>query len=270
MGGWGTVDSHQKVPDARKTRGSQDPTGMRLAEMLNKGEGEAVETISRGQARPPAGGQGHSLISKFLTQKSSCLKKILGQSVEQRLKERPSRDCQTWGSIPYIDTNRWWMTLRKQYLPSTTVVIHIQTLRDHGYIQSTVWTFTSSNRTKSRMEEQWIQRTPSYQEDICTLYLMGKRKSVFSNWETLCIAIQCFYQAQKYLTNTDLISYFLCIFLFYLFHFDTLQSCQFLFVYLGGKGFLFEREKKYINFGRQMENLQEQGEKRNKIKIYCV
>jgi hypothetical protein len=25
-------------------------------------------------------------------------------SVEQRLKERPSRDCPTWGSIPYTDT----------------------------------------------------------------------------------------------------------------------------------------------------------------------
>ena len=27
--------------------------------------------------------------------------KIQSQSVEQRLKERPSRDCFTWGSIPY-------------------------------------------------------------------------------------------------------------------------------------------------------------------------
>jgi hypothetical protein len=26
------------------------------------------------------------------------------QSVEQRLKERPSRDCPTWGSIPYTVT----------------------------------------------------------------------------------------------------------------------------------------------------------------------
>jgi hypothetical protein len=29
-------------------RDSQDPTGMRLAEMPNKGEGEPIETISRG------------------------------------------------------------------------------------------------------------------------------------------------------------------------------------------------------------------------------
>jgi hypothetical protein len=29
---------------------------------------------------------------------------IQKQSVEQRLKERPSRDCPTWGSIPYIAT----------------------------------------------------------------------------------------------------------------------------------------------------------------------
>jgi hypothetical protein len=42
---WG---SHQKVPDARKARGSQDPTGMTLVEIPNKGEREPVETISRG------------------------------------------------------------------------------------------------------------------------------------------------------------------------------------------------------------------------------
>ena len=42
---WG---SHQQVPDARKTKVSQNPMGMRLAEMPNKGEGEPVETISIG------------------------------------------------------------------------------------------------------------------------------------------------------------------------------------------------------------------------------
>ena len=38
--------SHQKVPDARKARGSQDP--MTLAEIPNKGERKPVETIFRG------------------------------------------------------------------------------------------------------------------------------------------------------------------------------------------------------------------------------
>jgi hypothetical protein len=47
-GGWGTGGSHQKVSDARKARGSQDPTGMMtLAEIPNKGEREPVETIFR-------------------------------------------------------------------------------------------------------------------------------------------------------------------------------------------------------------------------------
>jgi hypothetical protein len=66
---------------------------MRLAEIPNKGEGEPVETISRGYTRPSVVGRVHLLISKFLTQKGSCLKEIQGQSVEQRLKKRPSRDC---------------------------------------------------------------------------------------------------------------------------------------------------------------------------------
>jgi hypothetical protein len=36
------------VPDVRKERGSQDPTGMALAEIPNIGERYPVETISRG------------------------------------------------------------------------------------------------------------------------------------------------------------------------------------------------------------------------------
>jgi len=46
--GWETWDSHQKVPDFRKVRGSQDPMEMTLAEISNKGERETVETISKG------------------------------------------------------------------------------------------------------------------------------------------------------------------------------------------------------------------------------
>jgi hypothetical protein len=46
MGG-GAGGSHQQVPDVRKARSSQDLTGVRLAEMPNKGDGEPLETISR-------------------------------------------------------------------------------------------------------------------------------------------------------------------------------------------------------------------------------
>ena len=46
-GRWETGGSQQKVPDARKANGSQDTTGMTLAEMPNQRE-RAVETISRG------------------------------------------------------------------------------------------------------------------------------------------------------------------------------------------------------------------------------
>jgi hypothetical protein len=38
----------KKVPNARKARGSQDPTGMTLAEILNKEEREPVKNIWRG------------------------------------------------------------------------------------------------------------------------------------------------------------------------------------------------------------------------------
>jgi hypothetical protein len=33
------------------------------------------------------------------------VEEIWKSSVEQRLKERPSRDCPIWESIPYTDTN---------------------------------------------------------------------------------------------------------------------------------------------------------------------
>jgi len=36
------------VPDIRKARTTQDPAEMALAEISHKGEGEPVETISRG------------------------------------------------------------------------------------------------------------------------------------------------------------------------------------------------------------------------------
>ena len=43
----------------------------------------------------------HPPISKILTQNCFCLKEMQGQKLEQRLKERPSRNWPTWGSIPY-------------------------------------------------------------------------------------------------------------------------------------------------------------------------
>ena len=45
----GNEISYQKIPDDRKARDSQDPMGMILAEIPNKGEGENPgETICRG------------------------------------------------------------------------------------------------------------------------------------------------------------------------------------------------------------------------------
>ena len=51
----------------------------------------------------PIEGWGYPPIFNILTQNCSCVKEIQGQRVEQRLKERPSRDCPIWGSIPHAD-----------------------------------------------------------------------------------------------------------------------------------------------------------------------
>jgi hypothetical protein len=45
--GYGEPGSHQEVPDARKARGSYDPTGMRIAEIPKKGVGQPVEILPR-------------------------------------------------------------------------------------------------------------------------------------------------------------------------------------------------------------------------------
>ena len=47
-GGWGTGVSHEKAPDSKEARHSQDPKWMTLAKIPNKGEVEPVETISSG------------------------------------------------------------------------------------------------------------------------------------------------------------------------------------------------------------------------------
>jgi len=85
----------QPLESSKDPRGSQDPTGMTLAKVPNKGERDPVETISSGQAWPPIEGWGHPPISKILIQYCSCQKEMLGQRVEQRLKERSSIDCPT-------------------------------------------------------------------------------------------------------------------------------------------------------------------------------
>lgn len=46
-GGCGKGDRHQQFPDVRKARASQDSVRIRFAEMPNKREGEAIETIFR-------------------------------------------------------------------------------------------------------------------------------------------------------------------------------------------------------------------------------
>ena len=74
----GVVTRKSQMPGKQEP---QDPTGMTLAEIIHKGEEEPVE------------GWGHPPISKILTQNRSRLKKIQGQRVEQKLKERSSRDC---------------------------------------------------------------------------------------------------------------------------------------------------------------------------------
>ena len=51
-GRWETGGSHQKVPDARNARGSQDQTVMELAEIPNRGERDGVRPYLEARHRP--------------------------------------------------------------------------------------------------------------------------------------------------------------------------------------------------------------------------
>jgi hypothetical protein len=44
------------------------------------------------------------------------------QSVEQSLKERPSRDCPTWGSVPYTDSKHRLYCRCHKVLPDRTLI----------------------------------------------------------------------------------------------------------------------------------------------------
>jgi hypothetical protein len=66
------------------------------------------ETQEEGKPRCGKGNKGWGLGEGQGTKKKGVTKysreQIQRQNVEQRLKERPSRDCPTWGSIPYTVT----------------------------------------------------------------------------------------------------------------------------------------------------------------------
>jgi hypothetical protein len=98
----GVATTMYQMP-GKEDAGSKDPTGMRLVEMPNKGEGEPIDQIQK-LGKAPSWRMGPPTHLKIFMQISSCLKGIRRQSMEQRLKERRSRDCATWGSIPYTNT----------------------------------------------------------------------------------------------------------------------------------------------------------------------
>jgi hypothetical protein len=71
---------------------------MALIDIHKNGEREPVKTISSGWAQLPVERGAHMHL-KILTQNSSCVKEMQRQLVEQRPKEKSSRD-----SIPSADT----------------------------------------------------------------------------------------------------------------------------------------------------------------------
>jgi hypothetical protein len=68
---------------------------MTLAEISKKGEIQPVGTTPSRQTRLPVERSVYPYISELFTQKCSCPNERQRQKIEQRLKERPFRDCPT-------------------------------------------------------------------------------------------------------------------------------------------------------------------------------
>ena len=129
VGGWGTEDSLLWVSDIRESWGSQDIKGMTLAEMHSEGEDKTCRDQLQRIALclptptpilPSVKGWLHPPISKFLTQKCSWAKEEQGQEMRQRLKEGPSRDYPTWGSILSAETKADTVPVVKRCLQTGT------------------------------------------------------------------------------------------------------------------------------------------------------
>jgi hypothetical protein len=86
---------------ASKARNSQDLTGDDISWNTRQIGKRTYRDHIRRLGTGPGEGMGPPTLLKILTQNCSCLKEIQGQRVEQILKERPSKDCPTWGYIPY-------------------------------------------------------------------------------------------------------------------------------------------------------------------------
>jgi hypothetical protein len=94
MGGRELGITNRKSQMLRKEDACRFQNGMTLAEIPNKWEREPVKTISSGYSQPQLKDESIMLL-KILTQNCSHIKEIHGERVEQRLKERPSRDVLT-------------------------------------------------------------------------------------------------------------------------------------------------------------------------------
>ena len=95
MGGTWKEENEVGKRSIRKARTSQGSTGMTIAEIPHEGRKNLSRPYPEVRHTPPP---------PWRDGNCSFLKEMQGQRVEQGLKERPSRDCPTWGSIPHTDT----------------------------------------------------------------------------------------------------------------------------------------------------------------------
>jgi hypothetical protein len=94
-GGWGTGGWALKSPRCQGSKGFPEPNENDISlNTQQRGERFCRDQIQR-LVTALSKGWGHPSISKILNQNCSCLKEMQRQGMEQKLKERPSRDCPT-------------------------------------------------------------------------------------------------------------------------------------------------------------------------------
>jgi hypothetical protein len=93
---------------------------------------------------------------KLLTQNCFCLNEMQGQRGEQSLKERPSRDCLTWKSIPSADTKLRHLLMPRSACcqePGMAVLWEVLSQPDRYQYRCRCLQLTTRLSTRTTMEE---------------------------------------------------------------------------------------------------------------------
>jgi len=116
------------------------------------------------EGRPKCGCFSHS----YNGEQKYSQEEMWTQSLEQRLKERPFRDCPTWGSIPYMTTNPYnTVDAKKWMLIGTLYNCLLRSSTRTWQIQKRM--LTANHWTENGVPSGGVRETAKVAEEVCNL-----------------------------------------------------------------------------------------------------